>query len=343
MTVISDEFFMMRAMELAQRGAGYVSPNPMVGCVITHENKIVGEGFHAVYGQAHAEVMAIRSVADSSILSESVLYVSLEPCSHVGRTPPCADLIVASKIKKVFVSILDRNPLVSGRGIQRLKNSGVEVEVGLCERQAVELNRRFFTAIDEKRPYVILKWAQTADGFIARENGESKWISNAHSRQLVHKWRGEEDAILVGTTTARVDNPALTVRNWNGKNPLRIVIDNDLKLSKDLKLFDGLSPTICYTLKDQNSKENLEYVKIAKEKFLKKILNDLHQRKIQSVIIEGGAHTLHSFLKEGLWDEARIFHSTQKFGIGIEAPRISGSPFSKEDVMDDRLEIYRAR
>ena len=339
--MISDEFFMKRAMELALRGVGHVSPNPRVGSVITLQNEIIGEGFHARYGDHHAEVMAINSVAREEVLSESTLYVNLEPCSHHGKTPPCADLIIRKKIKRVVISNIDCNPLVSGKGIQRLKDAGIRVDVGVCKQEGYELNKRFFLSMEKKRPYVILKWAQTKDGFIAEENGDSRWISNEHSRQLVHRWRSEEDAILVGTTTAQVDNPSLTVRDWKGKNPLRVVIDRNLRLTENLNLFDGLTPTVCYTTQSKSSKKNIEFVKINESGFIEDLLGDLNSRGIQSLIIEGGTQTINSFTEKKLWDEARVFKSDLIFGKGIDAPKGFNNLVSSEDVRGDSLEIYR--
>jgi diaminohydroxyphosphoribosylaminopyrimidine deaminase / 5-amino-6-(5-phosphoribosylamino)uracil reductase len=238
--------FMQRALDLAALGRGTVSPNPMVGCVIVHQNKIIGEGYHQQYGGAHAEPNAINSVRDKDLLSQSTLYVTLEPCAHWGKTPPCANLLIEMKVRKVVIATKDANPEVGGKGIYLLKEAGIEVITGVLEDQARELNKRFFTSMEKQRPYVILKWAQTRDGFIARENFDSKWISNSYSRQLVHKWRSEEDAIMVGTQTARYDNPMLNVRDWTGRNPLRIVLDRHMSLKSELHLFDGSQPTLRY-------------------------------------------------------------------------------------------------
>ncbi len=234
----SDELFIQRTFELAQSGIGQVSPNPRVGAVVVHDEKIIGEGWHKKYGEAHAEVNAIHSVKDQSLLQESTIYVNLEPCSHFGKTPPCADLLIRHQVKKVVVCNNDPNPLVSGQGIAKLLNAGIEVVTGVLETEGRKLNKRFFTFVEKQRPYIILKWAQTVDGFVARENYESKWISNDFSRQLVHQWRSEEDAVLVGTKTAAHDNPKLDVRDWSGRNPVRVVIDRFLRLSATLHLFN---------------------------------------------------------------------------------------------------------
>lgn len=333
---------MIRALELAELGRGKVSPNPMVGCVIVHKDKIIGEGYHQQYGGPHAEPNAINSVDKPELLKESTVYVSLEPCAHFGKTPPCANLLVEKQVKKVVIAAFDSNPLVGGKGIKILEDAGIEVVTGLLEKEARIQNKRFFTAIEKQRPYVILKWAQTLDGFIARKDYDSKWISNAYSRQLVHKWRAEEDAIMVGTKTAHFDNPKLNVRDWTGKDPLRIVLDKQLTLDKSLALFDQSIPTICYNLLLDEEKENLNYVKLQPDFTIKDILADLHQRKVQSIIIEGGSHLLQKFIQSELWDEARVFTGQSQFETGIPAPKISLPPREIEDIMGDRLEIYRS-
>jgi diaminohydroxyphosphoribosylaminopyrimidine deaminase / 5-amino-6-(5-phosphoribosylamino)uracil reductase len=337
---MTDEQYMSRAMQLAQQGLQFVSPNPMVGCVIVHQGKIIGEGYHERFGEAHAEVNAINSVEDQSLLEESTAYVTLEPCSHFGKTPPCADLLIAKKIKKVFVSNLDPNPKVAGKGIQKLKDAGIEVHKGLLQDEGAEINKRFFTFHTKQRPYVILKWAQTADGFVARENFDSKWISGSLSRQLVHKWRGEEDAIMVGTNTAKYDNPSLTVRDWQGKNPIRIVIDRNLVLSNELQLFDGSVPTIVLTEKQSESNDAVKYIRLD-ELNPQNILEAIYAMGVQSVFIEGGAALLESFVDAGCWDEARIFTSKTIFGKGIAAPKVRGEAVSKERVGDDELALIK--
>jgi len=263
-----DEFFMQRALELAQLGVGRVSPNPRVGCVIVHNNKIIGEGWHQKFGEAHAEVNAINSAKDQSLLKESTVYVNLEPCSHFGKTPPCVDLLIKHRVKKVVIGNLDSNPKVHGKGIKKLKDAGIETLTGVLEKEGHELNKRFFTFIEEQRPYIILKWAQTTDEFIAQKNFESKWISNEFSRQLVHRWRSEEDAVLVGTHTASHDNPSLTVRDWTGRNPTRIVIDRFLRLNDRLQLFDKKEKTICYNVLKHEEYKNLLLVRIDENNFL---------------------------------------------------------------------------
>jgi diaminohydroxyphosphoribosylaminopyrimidine deaminase/5-amino-6-(5-phosphoribosylamino)uracil reductase len=335
----SDELFMLRAIELAQLGIGEVSPNPRVGCIIVHDNKIIGEGWHKKFSEAHAEVNAINSLEDHSALKESTIYVNLEPCSHYGKTPPCVDLLIKHRVKKVVISTIDPNPLVSGKGIQKLKEAGIEVSVGVLEKEGRELNKRFFTFIEKQRPYIILKWAQTADGFIAQKNFESKWISNELSRQLTHRWRSEEDAVLVGTRTASHDNPSLTVREWSGRNPTRIVIDRFLRLNDHLQLLDKKEKTICYNVIKHEEHKNLSLVRINENNFLNELIHDLYKQKIQSLVVEGGAQTLQLFIDSNFWDEARVFTSARTFGEGIAAPSIKGKIFHQQNIESDRLDF----
>lgn len=338
-----DSQYMRRALDLAERGRGTVSPNPMVGCVIVHEQKIIGEGWHRLYGEGHAEVNAVGSVMDISLLPESTCYVTLEPCAHYGKTPPCADLLIKHRLKRVVVAVKDSNPLVGGKGIARMEQAGIQVDYGVLEAEARALNARFFTVIEKQRPYILLKWAQTADGFVARKNFDSKWISGKVSRQLVHQWRADEDAIMVGTNTARYDNPKLNVRGLKGSDPLRVVIDKDLKLPEDLQLFDGNQPTVCYNLIKTESYLNLDFVKLEKADFIGQLLTDLHQRKVQSVLVEGGSALLNSLITEGLWDEARVFQSGTSFGEGIAAPILPLGPSETFSVEKDNLRIYHHR
>lgn len=332
---------MTRALELATQGRGQVSPNPMVGCVIVHNDFIIGEGYHQQYGGPHAEPNAVNAVENPELLKESTVYVTLEPCAHFGKTPPCAKLLIEKQVKKVIVAVKDPNPLVAGKGIQMLKEAGVEVEVGVLEKEAAALNKRFFTQIQKKRPYVILKWAQTRDGFVAREDYSSKWISNGYSRQLVHRWRAEEDAVMVGTKTAFYDDPTLNVRDWEGRNPIRVVIDKQLTLDHKLALFDYSQPTICYNLIKGESRDNLSFVKLDPGFSVKNILDDLYRRNIQSIIIEGGSVLLELFIKEELWDEARVFIGQSTFGSGIPAPLLNRKLEETLDIMGDRLCIYK--
>jgi diaminohydroxyphosphoribosylaminopyrimidine deaminase/5-amino-6-(5-phosphoribosylamino)uracil reductase len=332
--------YMQRALELAEWGRGNVSPNPLVGCVIVCDDKIIGEGYHQKYGGPHAEVNAVNSVIDSEMLKKSTVYVTLEPCAHFGKTPPCANLLVEKQVKKVVIAATDSNPLVGGKGIEILKNAGIEVETGILEKEARKQNRRFFTQIEQKRPYVILKWAQTLDGFVARKDYSSKWISNSQSRQMVHKWRAEEDAILVGKNTALYDDPALNVRDWVGKNPLRLVIDPKLELKPDLKIFDQAIPTICYNTVKSEIQGNIEWVKLSPNFKISALLEDLQNRKVQSVLVEGGAFLLNKFIESELWDEARVFSSKTRFKEGVEAPRLPISATERIQFQEDELAIY---
>jgi len=330
---------MLRAIELAKKGLGYVSPNPLVGCVIVSDDKIIGEGYHVKYGGPHAEVNAVNSVKDKSLLHKSIVYVNLEPCSHHGKTPPCADLLIKNKVNKVVIANTDPNPLVSGRGIEKLKANNIDVQVGICDQLGMVLNRRFFTSIKKDRPYIILKWAQTNDGYIARSNFDSKWISNASSRKLVHKWRSEEDAILVGYRTAYHDNPRLNVRDWDGRDPLRIYIDYNNALPEDFHLKDGSQKTLCYT-QGKYYDDQLEFVQLAKQNFTQNLLKDLSYKKIQSVIIEGGSTIINTFIKNNLWDEARVFIGNTTFEGGIKAPIIDKKFDKKEIIEGDQLLYY---
>lgn len=337
------EKFMRRAIELAELGRGSVSPNPMVGCVIVHDGNIIGEGFHEYYGGPHAEPNAISSIKDPNLIKSSTAYVSLEPCAHWGKTPPCANLLVDVGIKKVVIGAVDSNPLVGGKGIQILREAGVEVISGVLEEKVRTQNIRFFTFMEKKRPYIILKWAQTLDGFVARENYDSKWISNPYSRQLVHKWRSEEDAIMVGTLTAQYDNPKLNVRDWTGKNPIRVVIDRHLNLNPGLFLFDGSQPTLCYNqVKDELEPHSVK-IRLREGFDLEDILQDLYERKIQSLIVEGGAQVLKKFLEKELWDEARVFTGNIAFGKGIPSPEIPGQILKQYDVQGDLLTIWHPK
>lgn len=351
--------FMKRALQLAEYGRGTVSPNPMVGCVIVNGGEIIGEGWHERYGEGHAEVQAVKDVKEKgngTRLAGATAYVTLEPCSHQGRTPPCADLLIKEQIGRVVICNGDPNPLVAGRGVAKLKSVGIQVITGILEEQGRELNKRFFTFFEIKRPYIILKWAETADGYIAGEDRTPVAISGALSKVMVHRWRSEEDAILVGATTAVSDNPALNVREWTGQNPVRILLDRNLRTPDSSRILDGSQPTIVYNyLKDTTLRINLpvryhsderdfpvEFVKIdnaATE--LETILQDLYQKKIQSVLVEGGAVVLNSFLKAGLWDEIRQCQSSKVLGKGIKAPIVEGTLIKTEMVEADRWSYYR--
>ncbi len=334
------ETYMRRALGIATLGEGQVSPNPLVGCVIVCEDRIIGEGWHRKYGEAHAEVNAVNAVTNKDLLRQSIVYVTLEPCSHFGKTPPCADMLISYGIPKVVICNVDTNPLVGGKGITKLKDAGIEVITGVLEQEGRMLNRRFFTFMEKKRPYINLKCAQTRDGFIAREDYDSKWISNEYSRMLVHKSRTIEDAVMVGSNTALHDNPRLNVRDWTGRNPMRIVLDRSDKLPENLDLFDGRQLTICYNSKRNAAKENVEHIKVEDVDFIGGVIKDLYRKKIQSVIVEGGAQTLSYFIENNLWDEAMIFEAQKSFGRGIPAPAIANSPDHTTDIEGDRLKVY---
>ena len=338
-------------MELALLGLGKTAPNPMVGAVIVYDDKIIGEGFHRQYGDAHAEVNAINSVTDKNLLKESTIYVNLEPCSHFGKTPPCADLIIQHQFKRVVISNVDPNVKVRGKGIEKLRNAGIEVITEVLKDQGDELNKRFFIFHRKNRPYIILKWAQTGDRFIdiirqPTDPKTSTWITNQEARMLVHKWRSEEQSILVGTNTAFMDNPQLNVRDWTGKNPIRIIIDRGLKLPKNLNLFNKKTSTLVFTQREMDEDDvkstNLEYTALPMEAYLPEfLLGELYRRQIQSVIVEGGAKVLNNFLEAQLWDEARVFTGKKYFGEGIPAPIMPVQPYTTEYWDDFKLDIFR--
>lgn len=346
--------FMRRALELATLGRGSVSPNPLVGCVIVHQDagepghgpRIIGEGWHRQYGGPHAEVNAIRSVRleDEHLLPEATVYVTLEPCSHWGKTPPCADLLIEKQVRQVIICNPDPFPLVDGRGIEKLRAAGIAVEVGLLADEGREINRRFFTVVEKKRPHIILKWAETSDGFIGGTTGQPVKISGDLSHRRVHRWRAEEDAIMVGTNTARLDNPRLNVRLWAGRNPTRVIVDNRLELSTALHVFDGSQPTIVYHTSPLHRGAGGEviYQQLdSNQPFLAQLLEDLHQRRIQSLLVEGGTRLLQSFIDAGLWDEMAIFKSPLALGDGIVAPVVQGRLVATENVGDDELRWFR--
>ncbi|MFM8742122.1 MAG: bifunctional diaminohydroxyphosphoribosylaminopyrimidine deaminase/5-amino-6-(5-phosphoribosylamino)uracil reductase RibD [Cytophagales bacterium] len=320
--MIPEEFYMGRALELARLGSGYVSPNPMVGCVIVVDNKIIGEGWHHSFGSAHAEVNAIHSVGDQSLLNGATLFVNLEPCNHHGKTPPCTDLLISKKLKRVVIGNADSNPVVAGQGIKKLQDAGIDVTCGVLEKESRYLNRFFLTFHEKKRPYVILKWAETADGFIAKSNYDSKWISNQYSRQLVHKLRSEVDASMIGGKTASVDNPSLTTRDWTGHDPKRVVIDRFLKLSESLKIFsDGKETIVLNEIKHfQVGATSFERIACDASSEIFKIL---YQKNILSILVEGGRHTLSKFIDSKSYDEAIIFQSPRMFKSGIKSPHLT--------------------
>ena len=323
---MNDEIYMRRCIELAQRGRGRNAPNPKVGALVVYRDRILGEGWHQQYGQAHAEVNALHSIKeeDKHLIRRSTIYVTLEPCFHHGKTPPCVDLILRERIPRVVIACLDPFGKVDGNSIQKLKAQGVEVKINVLQQEVEWLTRRFFTSCKAQRPYIILKYAQTSDGFIGQEGKEIK-ITNAILKRLVHKWRGEEAAILVGTTTALVDNPALTTRVYSGPNPVRVVIDKQLRLPKRLQLFDQQTKTMVFTAQEQlpASSEQLIYISLRDDThFLAQLVRKLHECRIQSLIVEGGAKLLQSFIDERLWDEARVLTVPSTLGSGLVAPQL---------------------
>lgn len=325
-------------MELAKFGAGSVSPNPMVGSVVVHNNCIIGEGWHQKYGEAHAEVNAINSVKDKSLLESSTIYVSLEPCFHFGQTPPCVDLILKHKIPKVIIASIDFNSKVAGKSIEKLRTAGVHVEVGVLEKEALALNKYFFTSIQKQRPYIILKWAESKDGYFAPHKGQ-QWLSNPFTKRLTHKWRNEIDAILIGKNTLIEDNPALTDRFWEGHQPIKVIIDPSGELYKGI----DDTKTIIFNGKHSDSRKNIEYIQIQGKPFsVHEMMNHLHRRKITSVLVEGGAATIQHFLKEQLWDEAYIYETEVYLKEGIPSPKIDiFSDHTTIQIADNRLKIVQ--
>jgi len=337
---------MYRCLELAKQGAGYVAPNPMVGAVLVYNEKIIGEGFHQQYGGPHAEVNCINSVKKESKdkISSSVLYVSLEPCSHFGKTPPCTDLIIANQIPEVVIGCRDPFKEVDGKGIEKLKAAGVKVIYRVLEKECQQLNKRFFTFHIKHRPYIILKWAETADGKIASDGANRLLISNEQTNRLIHKWRSEEASILVGTHTALLDNPELTTRNWNGPSPIRLVIDMDLKLPSTLKIFNGKQRTVIFNTVLHEEKDNLIYYQVTEDvNLVHQIVNALYQMKIQSVLVEGGARLLQSFIDEEMWDETRIIKNEKLIiNNGLSAPELKTGLLDEESmILNDSIKIYQ--
>ena len=335
-------------MSIAKKGIGYSRPNPSVGAVIVWNNTIIGEGYTSSYGGNHAEVNAINSVKDKTLLKEATIYVTLEPCSHHGKTPPCADLIIKYQFKKVVIGCIDSNRLVAGKGVERLKKAGVDVLVGVLESECLYHHRRFFTVQEKKRPYIILKWAETKDSFIAplsKEKQQPVWISNQYSQQLVHQWRSQEHAIMVGTSTVIDDNPTLNVRSWSGQNPVRIVLDRSLRIPKTATIFDKSVQTIVITevgAKPQQFDKNLIFEEIYFSKNIAiQICEVLQKNKIQSVIIEGGLQTLQTFIDEDLWDEARVFVGDKEFKEGVPSPKLNRVTNEEMNLHTDVLKKYR--
>lgn len=337
--------FMQRCLELAVKAEGLTYPNPMVGSVIVYDGKIIGEGYHLKAGGPHAEVNAINSVHNNELLSESTLYVNLEPCSHTGKTPPCADLIIAHKIPRVVIGSIDTSDKVSGKGIARLIKAGCEVITGVLENESGNLNRRFFTFHEKRRPYITLKWAQSADGYLdiirnADHNNRPTWISGKPERILVHKWRSSEQSILVGAGTLRTDNPKLNVREWSGNNPVRLILSSSGMVGKELSVIGTNDTDIVFTHNAQADIGTAMKVMLnEKEASALQIADYLYNSGVQSMLIEGGAQVLNHFISMGLWDEARIFYGNTCFNEGIKAPVISGTIYSKTTFLLSHLEM----
>ncbi len=348
---------MQRALQIAQFGFGNVAPNPMVGCVIVYNNEIIGEGYHEQYGKAHAEVNAVKNAQQkyknpeilNQILHESTFFVTLEPCSHFGKTPPCAELLVNIKPKKVVICNTDSNPLVAGKGILRLKEANIEVETGILAEEGRKLNKRFFTFMEKKRPYIVLKWAESKDGFIAPDNHLRTQLSGKLSQYITHKWRTEEQSIMIGTNTALVDNPKLTARLWQGNQPVRIVIDKYLKIPADFHIFDtnfnNSTKTFIFNFLKNEQQENLFFVKLENQNetndkkytILDEILTYLYEQKIQSILVEGGSYLLNDFIQNNLFDEVRIWKTNKILGNGIKAPILPFIPTKIEAFEEDFL------
>lgn len=338
---------MQRCLQLAKKAFGNTYPNPMVGSVIVHKGKIIGEGYHKKCGEPHAEVNAINSVKNKELLKDATLYVNLEPCAHQGRTPACSRLIIEKQIPNVVIGCIDSFAKVSGKGIEMMKNAGINVTVGILEKESKEINKRFFTFHEKKRPYIILKWARTIDGFIdfertANTPTQPNWITDEYARMLVHKWRTEEASIMVATNTAEKDNPKLNVRDWAGNQPIRIVIDRTLRLNKYLHLLDGSQRTLVFTEKKQKDIDNIEYIQITfNQDFYANLFKVLYEKETQSVFIEGGAKFLQNLIDNNYWDEAREFIGNIKFITGIKSPQIKTQATKQIDVSGNKLYFYK--
>ena len=330
--------YIQRTFYLAKKGIGKVAPNPLVGCVIVKNNKIIGEGYHKEYGDKHAEINAINNVSNKKEIEGSSVYINLEPCNHFGKTPPCSDALVKLKPKEVIISNKDPNPLTNGKSIKKLIDNNINVRSNILKEEGEELNKRFFKNQIKKLPFIILKWAQTSDGFIAKSDGSSKWISNDISRTLVHKWRSEELGILVGAQTVNNDNPKLNVRSWDGKDPIRVIIDPNNRSSNKNDILSDTLPTLIYNKKRESKVQNKQFVRLLEFNLIN-ILKDILSRGISSIIVEGGSFTLQSFIENNLWDEARVFVSDGKFKNGIKAPKIKLS--NPQKIGSDQLYLLK--
>ena len=338
---MNHEIYMQRCLDLARKALGKTYPNPMVGCIIVHNGVIIGEGFHEKAGEAHAEINAINSVKNPDLLKEATIYVSLEPCAHFGKTPPCANKIVEIGFKKVVIGTLDSHDKVNGKGKQIIKDAGIEVISGVLEKECRELNKRFFTFHQRQRPFIILKWAESGDGFLDKDFKPTQ-IGNPLTKQFVHQLRSQEHAILVGTKTALTDNPSLTTREIVGRNPVRVLIDFDLKIPRDFNLYNDESRTIVFNSVEDNFDGNITLIKIEKENFFEHLMENLVEQQIQSVIIEGGSFTLQQFIDQNLWDEAIIIkNDTLHLLNGTKAPQFNAEKFDAKQLRDNTIEFYK--
>lgn len=342
-----DEEYMHSCLQLAVKGLGHVAPNPMVGCVIADDNGVIGEGYHEKFGGAHAEINALKSVERNASLKGAALYVNLEPCAHQGKTGPCADAIIASGIKKVVIGCIDPNPEVKGKGIEKMKSAGIEVVTGVLERECFDVNKRFITFHEKKRPYIILKWAQSADGFIDRKRTaqESRAkLTHDEADMMAHLWRSQEQAIMVGTRTVEMDNPELSTRKVAGKSPARVILDRSLRIPATFNVFNSAAHTIVVTEMPEGGNHGAEYISLKFDStLLPNLLKELHGKDYQSIIVEGGEKLLKSFIDKDLWDEAKVFYSTQKLGDGVKAPNFPFPSKCEIHIGEDKLSLFGNR
>lgn len=339
----NDEFYIKRCIELAQKALGKTYPNPLVGSVIVHNGEIIGEGYHHKAGENHAEINAINSVKDKTLIPESTIYVSLEPCAHYGKTPPCALKIKELGFKKVVIGAMDSHDKVNGKGKKIIQDAGIEAVSGILEKECIDLNKRFFTYHEKKRPYIILKWAQSGDGFLDKDFKPTA-VSDGLANQFVHQLRADEHAILIGTQTALTDNPSLTVRNVEGTNPIRILIDFDLKIPISFNIYNNEARTLVINFVKEDSEENIQFIKINKEHFLSELMEALYKEQIQSVIIEGGRFTLQQFIDSDLWDEAIVIKNENlKLQNGTKAPEFNQNPYKIENYRDNTISFFKSK
>lgn len=338
---MQDEFYIRRCIELAQKATGNTYPNPLVGSVIVHNGKIIGEGYHHKAGENHAEINAINSVEDKTLIPESTIYVSLEPCAHFGKTPPCALMIVELGFKKVVIGAMDSHDKVNGKGKKIIQDAGIEVVSGVLEKDCIELNKRFFTYHEKKRPFIILKWAESGDRFMDK-NFNPTQISNSLTKQFVHQLRSSEHSILIGTMTALRDNPSLTTREITGRNPVRILIDIDLKVPANYNIYSNEAETLVFNSVKESQEGNIKFIKTKRENFINNLLNKLFQLQIQSIIIEGGSYVLQQFIDSDLWDQAIIIKNKELLLLnGTKAPQFEHAPSEIQNFRDNMIEFHK--